>query len=212
VVTESVPALSATLPMGDVTFEEFLEWSLRQEYGKTEYIKGQIYFSQGVTVQHSRVFSFLVCLLGDYLESKKLPGIFLGPKFIMRLADDAHKQTWCEPTLLYLSDFKKEQLHETHLEGAADLVIEVISQKNKKRHYELKYTEYESAGVTEYWSINLLENKTTFYRLNSERKYQEISVDANGLFTSEVIDGLRTSPTWFLESEMPRLKPIRDSW
>jgi Uma2 family endonuclease len=212
VETADFPSLYPTLPIDGVTFEEFLVWSLQQEHGKSEYVCGKIYFDMGTTAKHSRIIEFLMGLMRLYLEVKGMSGDILGPEFIMRLTDNVEEKTWCEPDILYVSKNKLSKVHSAYLSGAADLVVEVISQESKNRDYTLKYAEYESAGIKEYWIIDPLEDKTIFYRLNSNSKYQEILLDTEGFFISEVIGGLAVSPEWFRQDPLPPRLPIVASW
>lgn len=63
-------------------------------------------------------------------------------------------QSGREPDLLFISNETAQRLTERKLEGAADLVIEIIFPESVRRDRYEKFDEYEEAGVREYWIID----------------------------------------------------------
>ena len=76
--------------------------------------------------------------------------------------------------------------------GTFDLCIEYLSDSRPsevKRDTEIKFKEYEEAGVTEFFILDRNETHTAFYRLKN-KKYQPIDT-SDGVVRSEVLKGFQ---------------------
>lgn len=105
--------------------------------------------------------------------------------FVMKIA------TRREPDLQVILNEHLDRLYPTYLEGAADLVIEVVSEESTTRDYGEKFAEDEAAGVAEYWIIDPLRQEAHFYSLSADRRYTRRVADAEGQYTSRVLPDLR---------------------
>ena len=63
---------------------------------------------------------------------------------------------------------REEQLRDNHVEGAPDLVVEVLSPRTADRDVGVKFAEYEQHGVTEYWVLDPETLAHRFYRREGE--------------------------------------------
>lgn len=75
---------------------------------------------------------------------------------------DADEKTWVEPDVLVICDPGK--ISERGVEGAPDMVVEVVSPSSMQRDYFLKAGRYERAGVREYWIVDPSTKETVVYR------------------------------------------------
>lgn len=80
----------------------------------------------------------------------------------------ANDETWVEPDVLVVCDPGK--LSNRGLEGAPDMVVEVVSPSSRRMDYFVKTGRYERAGVREYWIIDPEAQQTTVYRYASETR------------------------------------------
>lgn len=106
---------------------------------------------------------------------------------VMRLAELRRGR---EPDLLFIAKEHLDRLTEAYLDGPADLVVGIVSPESGPRDRGEKYYEYEAAGVREYWLIDPDRQQAEFYRLNKQKRYELIPLDAQGIYRSEVIAGL----------------------
>jgi Uncharacterized protein conserved in cyanobacteria len=89
------------------------------------------------------------------------------------------------------------------LQGAADLVVEVVSEESQHRDRVQKFEEYQSAGVREYWLIDSRpEVEPEFYVLNDSGKFERAVLEA-GVFRSRVLAGFWLRVEWVTAAEMP---------
>jgi Uma2 family endonuclease len=68
----------------------------------------------------------------------------------VRLSDD----TVLEPDLLVVLTENASRIGEHVVDGPPDIVVEILSPGSARRDLGLKRTEYETAGVREYWIVD----------------------------------------------------------
>src|SRR5205823_2827076 len=86
------------------------------------------------------------------------------------------------PDLLFITSDRTKLLRPTYLNGAPDLIIEIISHDSQSRDRREKYHEYEKGGVREYWIIDPLSNAFEAYRLEGKRF--RLVAEQNGIVKS----------------------------
>ena len=153
-VRESVTAIYETqtvqLPAGGVwTYEDY---ALLPDDGKRyEVIRGELYMSAAPRPLHQRVITRLSFFLEGFLESSDVGTAFVAPIDVIlpeKLGDPV------QPDIVVI---RRESLHiidELNIQGAPDLVVEVLSPSNPAHDRKLKYDLYAEAGVEEYWIID----------------------------------------------------------
>jgi Uma2 family endonuclease len=88
--------------------------------------------------------------------------------------------------------------------GRADLVVEIVSPGSERRDRVEKFSEYERAGVPEYWILDHRHQESLFYQLDAEGRYQRIDPDESGVYHSAILKGLRLKVTVLWEEELPK--------
>ena len=94
--------------------------------------------------------------------------------------------------------------------GPADLVIQIISDESVSRDRAVKFYEYQSAGIIEYWLIDprLGQERIDIYRLDAQRKYRPILPDTTGRYTTPLLPGFSFDPAWLWQLLTPDLLPL----
>jgi Uma2 family endonuclease len=82
---------------------------------------------------------------------------------------------------VFLKAEHMERLRDTYLDGPADLVIEIVSPDSVSRDRGLKFVEYESEGIPEYWLLDPLRQQPEFYRLGDDGRYRPHFPAAEGV-------------------------------
>ena len=99
-----------------------------------------------------------------------------------------------------------------YLDGGADLAIEVSSPDSRTRDRRDKYHEYQQAGVREYWILDPIRKQADFFQLDSEGIYTLVTVGADGVFRSHVLEGLWLRVDWLWQEPLLPLMSILKQW
>jgi len=190
-----------------LTYEEFL----REYDGQyAEYVDGEIIKDMSVTEKHDFLTNFLITVLTLYVSTNKLGRICSEPYQMKMIFGNKIKGR--EPDIFFVANENFNRLGEKFFEGAADLVIEIISPESVVRDTEDKFDEYETAGVKEYWIINPNRRTAIFYGYDKNNKYKMLPISAEGKFESRIIEGLWINLEWFWQEESLDLIDILKDW
>jgi Uma2 family endonuclease len=190
-----------------MTYEEFL----REYDGQyAEYVDGEVIKNMTVTKTHSKLTHFLSSLLQFFVESKKLGQIYSEPYQMKMNLEGKTKSR--EPDVFFVAAENFDRVKEQYFEGAADLIIEVVSVESLIRDTQEKFEEYEAAGVKEYWIIDPHRRTANFYILESSGKYKLRYPSAEDKFESRVIEGLWINTNWLWQEELPGLMEVLKEW
>lgn len=167
----------------DVSAEDFMA---QHAAHFREWVEGTVIDMSPVTFIHERLTRYLNSLFDAYFEINPI-GIALSAPFVMQL-DATHSRR--EPDLQIVLNANPGHRSDTAMIGPADICIEVVSQESVKRDYGDKFSEYEAAGVQEYWIIDPLRKGAQIYRLNDEGRYSLHLPDANGDYETPLLPRL----------------------
>ena len=178
-----------------VTAEDFV--LMVQDGQKADLLDGVIYMASPDSPEAAELNVFLLGVLNSFVRKLRLGKIY-GPRSAFR-----HSKTYApEPDLAFV---KKDRLHlwrGSMFQGAPDVAVEIVTRDSIERDTKTKRGTYEQAGVSEYWLINLIENRCVFLRLEGE-KYQEVPLQAGSVFRSHTIPGFWLDTAWLFADELP---------
>jgi Uma2 family endonuclease len=127
-------------------------------------------------------------------------GKVIGAPFQMRLPRLSR-----EPDLLVVVNERLSQLHQTSLEGPADLVVEILSLESIGRDRGEKFVEYREGGVPEYWLVDPLAQEIDLYLLDARGHYTTTAPDVDGVFHSRALPGFWLDPVWLWQEPLPNV-------
>ena len=190
-----------------MTYEEFL----REYEGQyAEYVDNEVIIPMSVTKIHNKLTHFLSSILQFYVEAKKLGQIY-GEPYQMKMTLKGETKGR-EPDIFFVKTENFDHIGEQFFNGAADLVIEVVSPESVVRDTQDKFEEYEAAGVQEYWIIDYHRRTANFYGFNESGKYKMLPITADGKFESRVIENLWIKTDWLWQETLPNLIDIIKEW
>jgi Uma2 family endonuclease len=189
-------------PPAKMTYEEFLEWCNEDTWA--EWVDGEIVLLSPASTRHQDISDFLVAILRTFVEARRLGRILSAP-FQMKTGPELPGR---EPDIIFVSRENLERLKESHLEGPADLVIEIISRESLERDRGEKLEEYEEGGVREYWLIDPDRKEAEFYLLGEEGNYRLIFGGSVGEYRSEVVPGFWLRVDWLWEEPLPMVLDV----
>lgn len=184
-----------------MSYEEFLDWA--DEDTPAEWENGNIVVRGAESLQHQRISGFLMILLQMFVQHHKL-GLILSAPFQMKLENGR------EPDLLYVTAAHADRLHDTYLEGPADLAVEIVSPESFERDRGTKFVEYETGGVPEYWLIDPIRHQVECYQLDTNGHYTVAFSGGTGIYRSSVLPGFWLRVEWLWQQPLPDV--ARTAW
>jgi len=115
----------------DVSIEDYLA-KYAAEF--CEWVDGRVIKLAPISVQHGSAKRFVATWLAIFLELNPIGKLIEAP-FLM------HLQHYREPDIQMILDEHRNRLTRTQVEGAADLVVEVVSEESTSRDYGDKFAE-----------------------------------------------------------------------
>jgi len=200
--TTGLPSV-AIVDRGYISFEEYLEQS--SETHICEWVDGKIINMPGASFEHQSLSKFLVTILNLFVVKNDLGEIVYSP-FVMKLEAERRGR---EPDILFVSKEKTHLIKKNFLDGAADLVIEIISPESVGRDRGEKFVEYEAAGIKEFWLIDPTRKQAEFYNLNAEGFYRLANI-SDGVFRSQVLPEFFLRVEWLWEKNLPTIGALKE--
>jgi len=166
-----------------------------------EWVDGRVIELDPSTAGHQQVVGVLLVLLWIIAERQEhRPRVFT--RFLMRLTSPSSCR---EPDLAFVKAEHTGRITTYHINGPADLVVEVVSADSVTRDYHEKLAEYEAGGIPEYWIIDPMRREARFYQLSDDGHYRLVPIRPDGSYASEVVDGLRLRVDWLWQRPMPTI-------
>ena len=117
--------------------------------------------------------------LFQHVETNRLGHVWFAPVDVCLTDHDI-----VQPDAIFISNAGTAIIGEKDIQGAPDLVIEVLSGSNRRYDVRIKYELYERAGVSEYWIVDPDERAVRVFRREGE---QFQPVDAGDAITTPLL-------------------------
>ena len=145
---------------GQWTYDDYAR--LPEDGKRYEVIRGELYMSAAPRPLHQRVITRLSFYLEGFLDETRLGTAFVAPIDVIlpnQLGDPVL------PDIVFISRESLHLVEELNIQGAPQLVVEVLSPSNPAHDRSLKYELYGQAGVLEYWIIDPRERTVEIHQL-----------------------------------------------
>jgi Uma2 family endonuclease len=175
--------MSLTVEKKKFTYEDYLKTSDDQRY---ELIEGELIIMTPAPVPyHQWLSQNLGFELKEFVKKNNLGKVFLAPC-------DVHldEENVLQPDILFASNERAGIIGEKNIQGAPDLVIEVLSESNAYNDLVKKKKIYARFGVKEYWIVDPLEKNVDIYSLKDSVFILERSFSENHMLVSPLLIGL----------------------
>ena len=170
---------------GRVRFRADDIWDAPEDSTRYEVIDGELYVTPAPSWQHQNASAALHGYLWPYVHQRRLGKVISAPIGVVLDAENG-----IQPDLIYISHERMHIISERGVEGAPDLVVEVLSPSTEARDRGIKLRRYAAAGVPHYWIVAPQTGSLEAYRLG-EQGYEAIGVYGPGsVFRPELFPGL----------------------
>jgi len=134
------------------TFADYCRWPEEERW---ELIDGVAWdMSPAPSLEHQAISTRLVYLFHGYFREGRCQ-VFAAPVDVVLAPTDAAAEeidTVVQPDLAVVCD--EEKLRGSHVRGAPELVVEIISPSTARKDAGIKRERYARAGVEEYWIVH----------------------------------------------------------
>jgi Uma2 family endonuclease len=195
----------AKLPDRDrvqMTYDEFLR--REGDNAHVEWVDGELVMMAPISNEHDDVAGLLYSLLRSFVEVHGL-GVVKHDPFQMKTGPRLPGRA---PDIQFLARKNLGRLKKTHVQGPADLVVEVISPGSRGVDRGDKFYEYEKGGVREYWLLDPDRKQAEFYGLDRDGIYKPMPID-DGVFRSVVAKGVWLRVAWLWQRPLPLLVELQ---
>jgi Uma2 family endonuclease len=171
-------------PQGKWTYEDYRR--LPDDGWRYEVLRGSLHMSPAPGSRHQASLRNLTFLVLTYLQSHPLGEVYFAPFDVLLPGGLAAP---VQPDLVFVSRERLGLISERGLEGAPDLVAEILSPSNWLDDRRTKFEIYAQAGVREYWILDP-QGKTVEVFTLAEGLYALLGVfDTGERARSEVLPG-----------------------
>lgn len=130
------------------------------------------------------------------MASHRLGEVFAAP-FDVVLSDENVVQ----PDLLFVTTARAGIVTDDNIQGAPDLIVEILSESTRRKDEVTKRKLYERFGVQEYWIMDPELEIVKIFKL-AQQKYGralELSKETNDVLTTDILPGFRLALTDIFE-------------
>lgn len=161
------------------------DWRALPEGTRAELIDGTIVMSPAPRVLHQVVVARFFRALDAFVQERDLGLVLMSPLDV-RLTDTRAFQ----PDVVFIATDRLGILGEQEVDGAPDLVAEVLSPSTGYYDVTAKRLAYAEAGVREYWVLDPGQETVEVLALDREDFRTAVRVTGRGRAASALLDGL----------------------
>ncbi|WP_353684273.1 Uma2 family endonuclease [Thermodesulfovibrio sp. 3907-1M] len=176
----------AVLEKKKYTYQDYLKLPDEVRY---ELIEGKLIMTPSPNIKHQRISRKIEFMLEKYVTENSLGEVFDAPCDVY--LDD---ENVVQPDILFISKERAYIIGEKNIQGAPDLVIEIVSEASIYRDSVQKKKLYAKHGVKEYWIVAPDDQMIEVYILREPGQYElRRTYYENDVVESEIIKGFKIS-------------------
>lgn len=147
-----------------VTYEDYYRLDDDRRY---EVIGGELFLVPSPNVFHQQISIRLSTLLYNYVFENNLGLLLEAPMDVCFTSEDI-----VQPDIIFISRERQDIVSEANIQGAPDLIIEILSSTTARRDRTKKKDLYARHGVKELWIIHPVTQTIEVFTLEGE-SYKE---------------------------------------
>ena len=149
-----------------------------------EIIDGELFVTPSPRRAHQNVVTQLSSYLAEFVRREGRGRVYVAPLDVVFSFHDV-----VEPDILYVSQERASVLTEKNVQGAPDLVVEVLSETTAEIDRTTKLKLYARYGVQEYWLIDPEECTAEVYRRKGRGFARVASLQPSDSLTTPLLPG-----------------------
>jgi Uma2 family endonuclease len=150
-----------------------------------ELVEGELFMSPPPILFHQGILGNVVRILYRYLDQHPIGEVYFAPCGVFLTEINAY-----QPDAFYIANERLSILAERGVDGAPDLIVEILSPSTERLDKGPKKKIYAATGVQELWLIDPKNKELTVYALQNSADTPRLTVRANASFQSPLFPGL----------------------
>jgi Uma2 family endonuclease len=164
------------------TYDDYIQFP--DDGNRYEIIEGELFMSPSPKTRHQRSSRILEYDFISFVE-KHQPGEVFDAPFDVLLS----KTNIVQPDIIFVSNENKKVITEDNIQGAPDLLVEILSVSTAYNDLVNKKALYEHFAVKEYWIVDPMKEWIEIYILKSGKFELHQRVETSGKITSFLLKG-----------------------
>lgn len=169
---------------GKIRFKASDTWDMPDDNLRYEVIDGELFMTPAPSWQHQSSLMRLSYLVYDWVYARGLGAVVQAGGVVL------DEENGVQPDLLYVAREHFDIISERGVEGAPDLVVEVLSPSTQARDRGIKMRRYAAAGVPHYWLVNVRTRALEAYALGADGYERAGSFGPGTIFRPALFPGL----------------------
>jgi Uma2 family endonuclease len=169
-----------------LTYQDYVE--IPEDLQRHEILDGEHYVSPSPSMTHQRIAGRLHLKLATFVEAHELGDVFFAPFDVLLSPHDI-----AQPDLLFIARANLDILTDLNVQGAPNLVIEILSDSTRRTDETVKLRRYGLLGVEEYWIFDSRRKAVRVFRRSEPDGFddpREHTAAAGQVLTSPLLPGL----------------------
>lgn len=167
------------------TYEDYLQLPEDRRY---EIIDGELYIVPAPIPYHQKVSRNLEYYLHQHVMEHNLGEVFDAPCDVLLSKTDV-----VQPDLLFISRARLSIIKERNIQGAPDLVVEILSPASEQRDRGAKRKLYSHTGTQEYWIVDPQAKTIEVFQLTKSGYKKAALFEENDSLYSDLFPNLKIS-------------------
>lgn len=160
-------------------------WDTPEDGNRYEVIDGELYVSPPPSFAHQSVVSELFAYLHAWVKAHALGRVLVAPLGVVLNVGNG-----VQPDIVYISRERADTIRDRGIDGAPDLLVEVLSPSTANRDRGIKMTQFAVAGVPHYWIVDPRTHRLEAYELRVSGYELANDVSNSDLFRPSLFPGL----------------------
>ena len=186
----------ATNTQARLTYQDYFD--LPESDGRYELIDGELYMAPTPIPEHQDFLAELFTMIRAFVREHRLGRVYFAP-----LAVALSEYVVLQPDMMFISNERLEIIKWGHyVQGAPDLVVEVLSPSTTRHDRTVKRELYARYGVREYWIADVI-GRTVEVNVYEGDKFTAAGIYGEGeTFESPLLPGLMVDISGVFERAM----------
>ena len=155
------------------------------EGSRYQLLDGEMVLAAAPSTKHQDIVGFLYATILHFLTGRSIGRVFISPTDVVLSDHDV-----AQPDILFVSNERANIITPANIQGAPDLVVEVLSPSTEEYDRGYKLALYARHGVQEYWLVDPDAETVEVLALTDEGFAHAATYRRDETLTSSLLPGL----------------------